>query len=245
MRHSQDEENVQHKMEQIRKEKFTLFFLYWLHHVRTLFIMRIFCWKIDLFPATQILLKSVKLFVSSFITRLGLQKTFEECLTEVSKRFITGSVNGQFIDSMKTIVQEITPLAFNNQFQEPKITNRISFELDIGGNGKASDGAPNEFKTNQDVKSSLDFTYETRPSDFRIKSICYGMNGGRPSVALATPPSASIVDHRTIDDDNLSAREICKYPTNEHTTETASKSIRKLFNEFIADFSTSIERYCY
>lgn len=171
-------------------------------------------------------------------TYIGLQKTFEQCLTEVSKRFITGSVNGQFIDSMKTVVQEITPLAFNNQFQEPKITNRISFELDI-------DDDPNKFKTNQDVKSSLDFTYETRPSDFRIKSICYGMNGGKPSITLATQASASIVDHRTVDDDNLRAREICKHSTNDQTTETASKSIRKLFNEFIADFSTSIERYCY
>lgn len=132
---------------------------------------------------------------------------------------------------MKRLVQEITPLAFNNQFQEPKITNRISFGLD--------DVDPNELKTNQDVKSSLDSTYETRPSDFRIKSICNGMNGGRPSLALA---SVSIVDHCI--DDNFRARDSCKQPTNNPTTKTASKSMRKLFNEFIADFNTSIERYC-
>lgn len=129
---------------------------------------------------------------------------------------------------MKRLVQEITPLAFNNQFQEPKITNRISFGLD--------DVDPDELKTNQDVKSSLDSTYETRPSDFRIKSICNGMNSdGRLSFA-------SIVDHR-MDDDNFGAKDSCTQSTNSQTTNTASKSMRKLFNEFIADLNTSIERY--
>lgn len=129
---------------------------------------------------------------------------------------------------MKRLVQEITPLAFNNQFQEPKITNRISFELD--------DVDPDELKTNQDVKSSLDSTYETRPSDFRIKSIWNRMNRNGLS-------SASAVDHR-MDDNNFGTKDSCKQSTNNQTTKTASKSMRKLFNEFIADLNTSIERYC-
>lgn len=142
------------------------------------------------------------------------------------------------------LVQEITPFAFNNQFQEPKTANRIPFGMD-------SDVDLVKLKTNQDVKRSLDSTYETRPSDFRIKPICYGMNGGRPSfasasgaAAAAAPASASIVDHRFVDVDNFRAKESCKHSTNGQTTQTASESIRKLFNEFIADFNTSIERYC-
>lgn len=133
---------------------------------------------------------------------------------------------------MKRLVQEITPLAFNNQFQEPKITNRISFDVDDD-----VDVDPDELKTNQDVKSSLDSTYETRPSDFRIKSIWNRMSSdGQLS-------GASTVD-RCMDDNNFGAKDSCKQSTSNQTTKTASKSMRKLFNEFIADLNTSIERYC-
>lgn len=129
---------------------------------------------------------------------------------EVPDRFIVGSVNGQFIDSMKKLVQDIIPLALNNQFQEPKNTNRISFELD--------DQDENELKTNQNIEYPIASIYTSRPSDFRIMSICKSM-------------TSESLDHQF------------NQVTNKQTAEAAPKSIRKLFDEFIADFNTSIERY--
>lgn len=129
---------------------------------------------------------------------------------EVPDRFIVGSVNAQFIGSMKKLVQDIIPLALNNQFQEPKNTNRISFELD--------DQDENELKTNQNIEYPIASIYTSRPSDFRIKSICKSM-------------TSKSLDHQF------------SQVTNKQTAEAAPKSIRKLFDEFIADFNTSIERY--
>lgn len=154
-----------------------------------------------------------------------LPESLEQCLAEVPKRFITGSVDGQFISSMKKLVQEIIPLALSNQFQEPKITNRISFELQHQGNSK----------TNQDAKSLTEFTYISRPSDFRIKSICRSMTlefhdhvddnfGGKTNNKIDNGTNAN-----------------AKQQLNEQTIATASKSMCKLFDEFIADFSTSID----
>lgn len=158
--------------------------------------------------------------------RTEIPETLEQCLAEVPKRFITGSVNGQFIDSMKKLVQ-IIPLALNNQFQEPKITNRISLEL------KYQD----DTKSNQDVKSSIEFTHTSRPSDFRIKSICESMtldhlddNSGQKTIKSNN------------NNNNSSGSGTNKQQVNEQTIETASKPMCKLFDEFIADFSTSIER---
>lgn len=129
---------------------------------------------------------------------------------EVPDRFIVGSVNGRFIGSMKKLVQDIIPLALNNQFQEPKNTNRISFELD--------DQDENELKTNQNIEYPIASIYTSRPSDFRIKSICKSM-------------TSESLDHQF------------NQATNKQTAEATPKSIRKLFDEFIADFNTSIERY--
>lgn len=85
--------------------------------------------------------------------------TGEQCAVEMPKRFITGSVTGQFIGSMKKLVQEIIPHAFNNQFQEPQITNTIPLE-------HYADTA------NQNIECPADSTHTSRPSDFRIKPIC-------------------------------------------------------------------------
>lgn len=156
------------------------------------------------------------LYFASIQSKTELQETFEQCLTEVPGRFIIGSVNGQFFGSMKKLAQEIIPLALNNQFQEPNITNRISFELD-DKDGDENENE-NELKTNQNIEYPIASIYTSRPSDFRIKSICESM-------------TSEFVDR-------------FNQPINEQTTKTASKSIRKLFDEFIADFNASIERYC-
>lgn len=166
------------------------------------------------------LLCACKIFGKIYIE---LQETYEQCLTEVPKRFITGSVNGQFIGSMKKLAQEIIPLALNNQFQEPKITNSISFEPD------ETQDQDEPSKTNQNIECPIDSTYISRPSDFRIKSIGNGI-------------SSEFVEHNSNDDQQ---QQLLKHKTSGQTTDTAApKSIRKLFDEFIADFNASVERYC-
>lgn len=120
---------------------------------------------------------------------------------------------------MKKLAQEIIPLALNNQFQEPKITNRISFE--------PADQDEDELKTNQNIEYPIASTHTSRPSDFRIKSICES-------------PTSEFVDQFKHNVDQTKEQ-----LTNGQTTETAPKSIRKLFDEFIVDFNTSIERYVY
>lgn len=153
-----------------------------------------------------------------------VQETYEQCFVEMPKRFITGSVNGQFIGSMKKLAQEIIPFALNNQFQEPKITNSISLELDHTDE--------DEFNTNQNIEHSIDSTYTSRPSDFRIKSICKTM-------------TSEYVEHHeqhySLDRNDI----IGSNHTNDETTQNDSpKSIRKLFDDFITDFNASVERYC-
>lgn len=135
-----------------------------------------------------------------------------QCITDVAKHFITGSVNGQFIGSMKKLTQEIIPLAFNNQFQEPKITNILLLdnEHDAGTN------------TVQHIECPTDSAYITRPSDFRIKSICNGRN-------------VEFNDHT----EHSSDMQLHK----NGTTTVAPKSMRTLFDKFIAEFNSSVERY--
>lgn len=172
-------------------------------------------------------------FILIFWNRIELQETYEQCLKEVPMRFIIGSVNGQFISSMKKLTQEIIPLAFNNQFQEPKITNSILFEPDEHHHGDRD-----EVKANQNIECSIDFTYTSRPSDFRIKSICDGK-------------TLEFVEHNSDRNDEQQQQQrkqkqqLQQKPKTSPTTGTAAqKSIRKLFDEFIVDFNASIERYC-
>lgn len=160
--------------------------------------------------------------------RIELQETYEQCLKEVPMRYIIGSVNGQFISSMKKLTQEIVPLALNNQFQEPKITNSILFEPDENHDR-------NEVKANQNIDCSIDSTYMSRPSDFRIKSICDGK-------------TLEFVEHNSDRNDEQQCKQrqqLQQKPKTSRTTAVAApKSIRKLFDEFIVDLNASIERYC-
>lgn len=144
----------------------------------------------------------------------AMQETFEQCLTEVPKRFITGSVNGQFIGSMMKLAQEIVPLALNNQLQQPQITNIISMELEHQDE--------EESNINENIEQPIDSIHTSRPSDFRIKSISKSM------------ACESDVHHKHNSDqiDNQQKQQT-----------TAPKSISKLFDEFIADFNASVERY--
>lgn len=146
--------------------------------------------------------------------------TIDKDTANVMQDFITGSVNGQFIVSMKKLAQEIIPLALNNQFQEPKITNIISleFENDI------------ETSTQQHAECPKDSVYITRPSDFRIRSIC---------------------DDRNVEFDDHLVHNVDETANHKHDmqkkrkTAPTPKSMRKLFDEFIAEFNASVERYCY
>lgn len=163
-----------------------------------------------------------------FRRRTELQETFEQCLAEVPKRFITGSVNGQFIGLMKKFAQDIVPLALNNQLQEPQITNIISMEPENQNECEAN--------SNQNIEHPIDSIYTSRPSDFRIKSICESM-------------TTKFVDHfEYVSDQKDNRHKQChqQQRVNRSTTRqtAAPKSIRKLFDEYIADFNATIERYC-
>lgn len=139
------------------------------------------------------------------------------------KRFIVGSVNGQFIGSMKKLAQEIFPLALNNQFQEPQIINSLSLDVEHQTEGKT------QLNTNQNVERSVDFTYTSRPSDFRIKSIREAM-------------TSEFVGHLAHNFDHNDYQQ--QQYINEETTKAATpKSIRKLFDHCIAEFNASIEQY--
>lgn len=80
------------------------------------------------------------------------------------KKFIIGSLNGQIINSMKNTFQDIFPLVFNNQFQDPNIMNNISLlELNIN--------VENNLNDNYSIDTSHIDIYTSSPSDFRIDSV--------------------------------------------------------------------------
>lgn len=53
--------------------------------------------------------------------------TYNECVDILSEKFIIGSMNGNIIPSMKKIISEVYPIAFDKQFIEPKVINHNAF----------------------------------------------------------------------------------------------------------------------
>lgn len=73
-------------------------------------------------------------------------------------------MNGRMIDSLKNLSQEIYPLIFGNQFQDPNIKNDNSlFELN-----KDIENNRNE---NHAVNTSHIDIYTSSPSDFRFDPV--------------------------------------------------------------------------
>lgn len=80
----------------------------------------------------------------------------------MAKKFLIGSLQGQFIDAMDKLSRHIFPIAFSNQFQDPGTANSNLFD----GIGEQTN------TSNHNVSDSdYDNTYGMRPSDFRLKSI--------------------------------------------------------------------------
>lgn len=79
------------------------------------------------------------------------------------KKFVIGSLNGQIIDSMKNIFQDIFPVVFNNQFQDPNIINNVSIL-------ESNKNMENNLNDDPIDTSHIDI-YTSSPSDFRIDSV--------------------------------------------------------------------------
>lgn len=153
---------------------------------------------------------------------------YDECKIEMQKMFMIGSVNGQFIDGMKKLVKDLFPFAFNNQFQDPQMTNSISFDLDTQANHQQY---TEQQKTNQHENyNSIDFKYISRPSDFRLKS---------SSMVVCESSKFEYDDKRNLN----GKRNINKLQNGKTNHQPKPKSIRKLFDGFIVELNESIDGY--
>lgn len=76
--------------------------------------------------------------------------SYDECAIEMQKLFIIGSTDGQVVASLRRMVQQIYPIAFDTQYRHPTATNYNLF-------------ATQDSETNEHLDIS-------RPSDYRIQN---------------------------------------------------------------------------
>lgn len=152
--------------------------------------------------------------------------TYADCCAEMAKKFLIGSLQGQFIDAMDKLSRHIFPIAFSNQFQDPGTANSNLFDR-IGERTNISNG--------HNVSDAVyDNTYVMRPSDFRLKSIVWR--------AMACERSEQ---RRRNDDDGNGDNDA---DADEKETRAVgptvqSKSICTQFERLLAEFNGIIEWY--
>lgn len=80
----------------------------------------------------------------------------------MAKKFLIGSLYGQFIDAMEKLSRHIFPIAFNNQFQDPGTASSNLFDAI----------EERDASTAHNIADANDeSTHILRPSDFRLKSM--------------------------------------------------------------------------
>lgn len=141
--------------------------------------------------------------------------TYADCCAEMAKKFLIGSLHGQFIDAMEKLSRHIFPIAFSNQFQDPGTANSNLFER-IGE--RCASNADNI------VDSNHDNTYVLRPSDFRLKSIvCEAIEWNEQ------PPT------------NKDDVDACGRGAEPIDSIVQSKSIRSLYEQVFDEFNRTIK----
>lgn len=142
---------------------------------------------------------------------------YDECVAEMPKKIIIGSVNGKLVESMENLIRNIYPAIFDNQFQDPHTANNNLFSSD-------------EIQTEDDKnivvlsESSIDVS---RPSDFRLKALF-----------MANQCNKSEISQRnSLSKENINVQQ----NSQKHLSNSKENRMQKYFDYFINRFSDSIE----
>lgn len=86
----------------------------------------------------------------------AIYDSYGECATEMQKHFIIGSTDGQLVASMKRMMQNIYPIAFDTQYRHLNATNYNLFAMRDSGMIRHIDVTrPSDYRLND---SSVDAT---------------------------------------------------------------------------------------